>query len=98
MVCNLEWINNIHALFFLPSRSGYLLISAMFKLQRKLRAASCFMQYGGGANLCTGLDSQVEDDESAPPRGGCLPEKGKRGKEKQKTRRRILAYPPHRLG
>ena len=70
-------------------------------VQTSEKAACSIMLHAvwcGGANLCTGLDSQVEDDESAPPRGGCLPEKGKRGKEKQKTRRRILAYPPHRLG
>ena len=60
----------------------------MFKLQRKLRAASCFMQYGGGgANLCTGLDSQVEDDESAPPpRVAVACRKKEKGKKKSKKR------------
>jgi len=41
----------------------------------------------GGANLCTGLDSQVEDDESAPPpRVAVACRKKEKGKKKSKKR------------
>jgi hypothetical protein len=61
--------------------SGYLLISATFRLQKKLRAPPESSSMHHRANLCPGLDSQIEDDGSAPARRVAV---ARRGKKKRK--------------